>query len=126
MPERRKFSRVMYRAPAILKQNEQSWHAHVLDLSLKGVLLSRPDNWQANPQQTTFSLIFYLHDSDVELDMDCILVNNCENYLHLYIDHIDIDSASHLKRLVELNVGNDELLHRELAQLTDPMTEPES
>ncbi|ODP96496.1 MULTISPECIES: PilZ domain-containing protein [Salinivibrio] len=126
MPERRKFSRVMYRAPAILKQDEQAWHAQVLDLSLKGVLLSRPENWQADPQHTAFSLVFYLHDSDVELDMDCILVNNCENYLHLYIDHIDIDSASHLKRLVELNVGNDELLHRELAQLTDPMAESES
>jgi PilZ domain. len=124
MPERRKFSRVMYRAPATLKQNEQKWYAQVLDLSLKGVLLSRPDNWQADPENNAFLLVFYLHDSDVELDMDCILVNNCENYLHLYIDHIDIDSASHLKRLVELNVGNDELLHRELAQLTDHMAEP--
>lgn len=124
MTERRKFSRVMYRVPAILKQNEQQWHAQVLDLSLKGVLLSRPENWQADPEQNAFLLVFYLHDSDVELDMDCILVNNCENYLHLYIDHIDIDSASHLKRLVELNVGNDELLHRELAQLTDHMAEP--
>ncbi|OOE89576.1 PilZ domain-containing protein [Salinivibrio sp. MA351] len=124
MTERRKFSRVMYRVPAILKQNEQQWHAQVLDLSLKGVLLSRPENWQADPEHNAFLLVFYLHDSDVELDMDCILVNNCENYLHLYIDHIDIDSASHLKRLVELNVGNDELLHRELAQLTDHMAEP--
>ncbi|WP_037354595.1 PilZ domain-containing protein [Salinivibrio socompensis] len=116
----------MYRAPAILKQGELEWHAQVLDLSLKGVLLSRPENWQADPEYNAFLLVFYLHDSDVELDMDCILVNNCKNYLHLYIDHIDIDSVSHLKRLVELNVGNDELLHRELAQLTDHMADPKS
>ncbi|ODP99804.1 MULTISPECIES: PilZ domain-containing protein [Salinivibrio] len=126
MSERRKYSRVMYRAPAILKQDGREWHAHVLDLSLKGVLLSLPNNWESDPERKEFDLVFFLHDSEIELDMECILVNNCANYLHLYIDHIDIDSASHLKRLVELNVGNDELLHRELAQLTDHMAEPQA
>ncbi len=58
MPERRKFSRVMYRAPAILKQGELEWHAQVLDLSLKGVLLSRPENWQADPEHNAFLLVF--------------------------------------------------------------------
>lgn len=51
--------------------------------------------------------------------MDTQLVDNCEDYLRMNIHHIDIDSASHLKRLVELNVGTDELLHRELEHLTD-------
>ena len=31
---------------------------------------------------------------------------------------IDIDSVSLLRRLIELNLGNDEQLHRELSQLT--------
>ncbi len=33
--------------------------------------------------------------------------------------HIDIDSISHLRRLVELNLGDDTLLERELAALGD-------
>ena len=32
-------------------------------------------------------------------------------------DHIDMDSLSHLKRLVELNLGEPELLDRELSAL---------
>lgn len=31
--------------------------------------------------------------------------------------HIDLDSISHLRRLVELNLGDEELLERELALL---------
>lgn len=42
-----------------------------------------------------------------------------ERILHLKIDHIDIESIGHLRRLVELNVGSDELLHRELEHLVD-------
>jgi len=32
-------------------------------------------------------------------------------------EHIDLDSITHLKRLVELNLGDEELLHRELSSL---------
>ncbi len=32
-------------------------------------------------------------------------------------EHIDIDSITHLKRLIELNLGDEALLHRELAHL---------
>ena len=39
--------------------------------------------------------------------------------MRLRIEHLDIDSISHLKRLVELNVGDDELLYREIEHLTD-------
>ncbi len=35
------------------------------------------------------------------------------------ISHIDIESIAHLRRLVELNVGDDSLLHRDLEHLSD-------
>lgn len=119
MTERRKFSRILYRAPALVKQQENAWPSRVLDLSLKGALLSRPEEWEHNSANKQYEISFLLHESDIEIKMDCHLVMHCANYLRLYIDHVDIDSASHLKRLVELNVGNDDLLHRELAQLAD-------
>ena len=34
--------------------------------------------------------------------------------------HIDVDSISHLRRLVELNLGDEALLERELAALGEP------
>lgn len=118
MAERRKFSRVVYRTPATIRQNDKSWETKVLDLSLKGALLATPAGWESS-NTDDYDLSFCLHDSDIELDMDLKLIQESDEYLRFQIDHIDIDSASHLKRLVELNVGNDDLLHREIAQLTD-------
>ncbi|KXF79714.1 PilZ domain-containing protein [Enterovibrio coralii] len=118
MQERRQFSRVIYRVPATIRQGEQTWSSKVLDLSLKGALLSAPIDW-AEGNQDDYMVSFTLPDSDITLDMELKLIQENGEYLRFRIDHIDIDSASHLKRLVELNVGNDDLLHRELAQLTD-------
>lgn len=33
------------------------------------------------------------------------------------IHHLDMDSAAHLRRLIELNLGDDARLHRELAAM---------
>lgn len=118
MTERRRYSRVVYRTPATISQGNQTWESNVLDLSLKGALLAMPKDWEAGNDQD-YDVRFRLHESDIELEMDLKLVQERGEYLSFQIDHIDIDSASHLKRLVELNVGNDSLLHRELAQLTD-------
>ena len=118
MAERRKFSRVIYRTPATIRQNDRSWETKLLDLSLKGALLVTPVSWEPVNAED-YVLCFCLNESDIELDMDLKLIHGNDECLHFEIVHIDIDSASHLKRLVELNVGNSELLHRELAQLTD-------
>lgn len=118
MAERRRYSRVVYRTPATISQGNQTWESNVLDLSLKGALLAMPEDWEAGNDQD-YDVRFRLHESDIELEMDLKLVQESGDLLRFRIDHIDIDSASHLKRLVELNVGNDDLLHRELAQLTD-------
>ncbi|WP_028023792.1 PilZ domain-containing protein [Enterovibrio calviensis] len=118
MPERRMFSRVVYLTAATIRQHDQSWSSSVLDLSLKGALLATPSDW-AEGNNADYFVTFQLHDSDIEIKMEVLLVSDSDDFLRFQIDHIDIDSASHLKRLVELNVGNDDLLHRELGQLTD-------
>lgn len=118
MVERRHFKRIMYQAPATLSQADGQWQTDVRDLSLQGILLTRPDEWHPS-EDDNYTIRFCLHECDIELTMETRLVENCEDYLRMQIHHIDLDSASHLKRLVELNVGTDELLHRELEHLTD-------
>ncbi|MBE0387026.1 hypothetical protein PLUTE_a2068 [Pseudoalteromonas luteoviolacea DSM 6061] len=41
-----------------------------------------------------------------------------EAHLGLHCAQIDLDSVTHLKRLIELNIGDDDILHRELENLT--------
>lgn len=106
MQERRQFSRVIYQVPATIRQGDHTWSSKVLDLSLKGALLSAPIDW-TNGNKEDYAVTFALPESDITLDMDLMLIQENGEYLRFRIDHIDIDSASHLKRLVELNVGNE-------------------
>ncbi len=118
MIERRRFSRIIYQAPATLKQGDYQLTTCIQDLSLHGLLLWAVDE----PELVKDRLIdvsFTLPDSDVTISLSATLVSQIERILHLKIDHIDIESVGHLRRLVELNVGNDDLLHRELEHLVD-------
>lgn len=116
MVDRRRFFRVVFSTPALLSQGEQQWTTRLLDLSLQGALVERPLDWPLDASGI-FELRFCLADSDIELKMEMEPTHADPNRLGLYCHHIDIDSASHLKRLIELNVGSDDLLQRELVNL---------
>jgi hypothetical protein len=60
-----------------------------------------------------------LPESDIVISLEAEIVELNDQFMRVSIHHIDIDSISHLKRLVELNVGDEALLHRELEQLSD-------
>lgn len=118
MQERRKFSRIIYYRPLVLKQGAAHWHSKLIDLSLKGALILKPLNWQPSANDN-YHLSFELHDAHIVIDIDVKLINATAKELHCLITHIDLDSACHLKRLIELNLGNDRLLHRELIELSN-------
>ena len=117
MSERRRFSRILYLTMADLVQGDKKWRTQLVDISLQGALLIRPDDWESNDDDKEYSLSFVLSGSDIEIKMQVMLTHEASKKLGFYCHHIDIDSATHLKRMIELNVGDEELLHRELEQL---------
>lgn len=116
--ERRRFSRILYRAPALLKQGELRVAATVQDLSLHGILLSAIDDVTLDTSKPV-DIEFPIPESDIVIQLAANIVGIHKDIIRTSILHIDIDSIGHLKRLVELNVGDDSLLHRELEHLTD-------
>ncbi|WP_105213205.1 PilZ domain-containing protein [Pseudoalteromonas sp. T1lg22] len=104
MHERRHFTRVLFQRPTLVTDHQHLYPSQLLDLSLTGALISHPENFHPT-LGAELQLSFTLADTDIEqphIGLRCIL--------------IDLDSATHLKRLIELNVGDDKLLHRELVQ----------
>ncbi|CCQ10776.1 hypothetical protein PALB_16430 [Pseudoalteromonas luteoviolacea B = ATCC 29581] len=63
------------------------------------------------------SLAFSLSGSDIEIAMQVEVRHIEDNHLGLHCSQIDLESVTHLKRLIELNLGDDTILHRELEQL---------
>ncbi|MDP5146118.1 PilZ domain-containing protein [Shewanella sp. ULN5] len=119
MDERRKFSRILFDANAYLAQDDSTWRTTILDLSLNGALVQIPENF-TGAQNSQIILEFVLPDSDVELVMHTEVVHKTSEHLGLRCLHIDVESISHLRRIIELNLGDAELLNRELEMLIQP------
>ncbi|MCX2757600.1 PilZ domain-containing protein [Vibrio sp. Sgm 22] len=118
MIERRQFSRVVYQVPTELSQGPVNVSGSVQDLSLHGLLI-QCDGFQQLSHDIPVQVSFTLANSDINIQLEATIVSTINTSMRLRIEHLDIDSISHLKRLIELNVGDDELLFREIEHLTD-------
>lgn len=118
MVERRQFSRVIYQVPTEISQGQVNVSGSVQDLSLHGLLI-QCNEWQQLSHDVPVHVSFTLTNSDINIQLEATIVSTINTSMRLRIEHLDIDSISHLKRLVELNVGDDELLYREIEHLTD-------
>lgn len=114
--ERRHHSRIAFHTPARLVLNDKSIDVVVLDISLKGALIELPAN-ESVGQDATGALHVILTEMDDQISMSIRVAHSEGRHAGLLCLAIDIDSVTHLRRLVELNLGDPELLERELSAL---------
>src|SRR5690606_22374237 len=113
--ERRKFSRVLFDAHVELAQGEFHWRATLLDISLKGLLIQ-----QSLPREVVKNepiLVKILLSDNTSIAMSVVVAHQHHNQTGLMCTSIDIDSVSHLRRLIELNLGSTMEAERELCEL---------
>ncbi|MDF0730024.1 PilZ domain-containing protein [Pseudomonas entomophila] len=115
--ERRRFQRIDFDAPAELRQGLRRWPVKLLDLSLKGMLIERPNDWEPDLTQD-FEAIVHL-DQKTQVQMQVELRHEEPQRLGFVCLYIDIDSMTHLHRLVELNVADSTEMMRELRELIE-------
>ncbi|MFK7957445.1 MAG: PilZ domain-containing protein [Lysobacterales bacterium] len=113
--ERRQFSRFNVDAKVHLYSGSQAWESELIDVSLKGALLKRPDEW-AGKDGDFFRIEIKLEGS-VIISMSVSVAHIAGDRIGFICQKIDMDSFVHLKRLVELNLGDASLLSRELSGL---------
>ena len=114
--EHRRFSRISFPGPVQLSADGQTFNTVLLDISLKGALVRCPQHWPQDAGPVTLRL--QLADAEAEIVMNAAVVHQHNQQLGLHCEAIDLDSISHLKRLVQLNLADEGLLERELSELT--------
>ncbi|MDR2787888.1 MAG: PilZ domain-containing protein [Candidatus Accumulibacter sp.] len=114
--ERRKCSRIAFDAPATLTLAGRVSEAIILDLSLKGALIQLPADTVA-ADQALCQLRVRLDETLAEIVMEARVTHREGRQAGLRCLSIDLDSVTHLRRLVELNLGDAALLDRELSEL---------
>lgn len=117
MQNKRQFTRILFSMKAKLTVGEEQFDAKIHDISLNGALLYLDCKGLTLTRQLGL-LSFQLDNSDAEIIMDIAVVHQEDNEVGVQCNAIDIDSVSLLRRLIELNLGDDEQLHKELSQLT--------
>jgi hypothetical protein len=113
--ERRRFQRFPIEATVRLYSGSAMWTTSLVDLSLRGVMVHRPDNWTSVPG-TRFRLDLRF-EGGLVIGMGVELARIIDGQLAFACTRIDLDSFTRLKRFVELNLGNTDLLNRELSLL---------
>jgi len=119
--EQRHFTRIPFNASATLI-NSQSGHktmAELVDISLKGVLIRKPEEWQGRTGEH-YTIHIELAGHEIEINLAIIAVHIENGQVGFRTEHMDLDTATHLHRLVELNLGDENLLERELSELIKP------
>ncbi|MGX5172941.1 PilZ domain-containing protein [Aliikangiella sp. IMCC44653] len=114
--ERRQFNRVSFNGLAKLECNGESINCEIKDLSLHGVLISLPSPFLLVDNQTCQLTIPLTDDiSPIHMSLKVAYVKNKE--VGLECTEIDLESISHLRRIIELNLGDASLLERDFSAL---------
>ena len=113
--QQRKFSRIPFDVSVTLSADRQSWETELVDLSLHGALIKTPADFVSDTEQI-YQLAIHL-EGGPDIRMEATVAHQEHEELGLQCKDIDVDSITHLRRLVELNLGDPELLERELSAL---------
>mgnify|MGYP000464659771 CR=1 FL=1 len=116
--QRRHFTRIPFDAEYKLHSADSSkhWNGVVVDLSLHGVLVQRPEDLNAI-RGDKYILDLILSANDVNIQMEALIAHSHDTFIGFECEHIDLDSMTHLRRVLELNLGDPMLLERELNEM---------
>lgn len=122
--QRRRFARIFFNAHATLRLDAHACTAQLLDLSLRGALVALPADEARPAVGTGCHFELQLGDAAATISMAATVAHTEPSddgwRIGLHCQEMDLDSVTHLRRLVELNLGDDTLLHRELVALAVP------
>lgn len=113
--DRRQFSRVTFDSVVHIIQADRQYKSQLLDISLNGVLLAPPKQYDIDLEQPC--AIEIRLSPDVSITMQVELIHSSDQYLGFRCISIDMDSVIHLRRLIENNLGDPDASDRVLAEL---------
>ena len=117
MEERRHFSRIKFHSRCQLQQITQHWQVQLLDISLNGLLV-KVDSDPLPDEEMPISVVMEL-ENRAKIRFNALICHREGGLMGLERQHIDLDSLSHLRRLLELNLGNAAAANRELFDLVN-------
>jgi len=117
--ENRHFSRISFNAKVQLhfQLTKEEQKARLLDISLKGALVEAEQPIVNSFKGKICNMTLLLGNGGEIIEMEGKVTHQEGQHIGIECQHIDLDSITHLRRLVELNRGDEMLMKRELAEM---------
>ena len=113
--DRRQFLRSVFHAPVRLGLQGRETQGLLQDISLRGALVEVGAAWGGRAGDACRLRLALA--SDAVIVMEATVAHVDGRHVGLHCEHIDLDSMTHLRQLVEHNTEDPALLERELAML---------
>lgn len=111
--ERRQFSRVAFQSQCFIISGDKKIEGTLDDISIKGALVYvEVETGLKTHDDCTFEL--NLTGTDITLHIEAQLVYTKESHYGLRFGNMELESMTHLRRLVELNIGDSNKVQQEL------------
>ena len=117
MTEYRHSHRVSFNSLVKFISSECSHVCELIDISLKGALIAACSG--ATPKAgTPCRLVINLDETnETQIIMEGTVAHKIENRVGIHCDSIDVDSMIHLRKLIEYNLGDVEMVNRDFDAL---------
>jgi hypothetical protein len=119
MNEQRHFQRIPFSSKSLIRCPHQEHAGALLDISLRGALF-QIDAAPGIPTGTTCDLTIEFYGCDIRLEFAAELIHHESDRYGFRLGATDLDSFTHLRRLLELNSGDPDEIHRELFDWLQP------
>ncbi|MBT9568410.1 MAG: PilZ domain-containing protein [Thiobacillus sp.] len=115
-PDQRRFTRVPFVASVLLDIFPDQYACTLVDISLKGALIERDQVWETSIG-TPCSLTVELVEGGTSIHMKGSVAHCERGRLGIRCADIDLESMTVLRRLIELNLGDEAVLNREIQSM---------
>jgi len=119
--DERRFARVPFDAQVTLTFAEQTFTGVLADISFNGLLVTLQSPLKIDPTRLASypqgHAQVQLSASDVCFELDVVIKHLIDTKAGLQIKQMPIETAEHLRNLMQQNLGDEQLLTRELSLL---------
>lgn len=115
--EQRHTKRTRFASQVTLTKGNDCWSTRLVDVSLRGLLVEEPENWSRPTPGEPLELALEL-GGDVRIEMTVLPMRYGEGQIGFEWTNIDPESLEHLRRLLELNLGDPDEVRNEVRALS--------
>ena len=116
--QQRRFERADFRVAGFISVDGQDLPFRVVNISLKGILVSPKDDSLAL-KAGVYPLRVSLPNSDISIRTLSRLVHSKDGSYGFAFESVEADGMIHLRRLLELNISSEYEIEKELSFLKD-------